>query len=220
MIKKSSFFWQKIKSIYTSIRKFFIFIERHMKKTKLFAAAMLAVLVAHSFLGVASAADTKVTFAITAWTVTIGAPAQLTMTNTLIASFTEQNLTQDFGGVDNYFWVKDLKGAKQGYSTTLQMSGDLTDADGGVLSGSALFVKVLNGLVLVDWKQERNVVLPADAASYRSLWTAQTLINRPTGAKKPKLSHYGVNLGLQITIPGGQAGGNYEGTIVYTLTEL
>lgn len=192
-----------------------------MNKLKLSAIVMLGIFVGSTALmGVASAADTKVTLAIAAGALTIGSPVELALTTPLTASFDDQTITQDFAWVENYFWVEDLKGARQGYTTTLQMSGDLLDPDGWVLSGSSVFFKVLAGLTLIAGKQEKNVVIPADSATYKSLWTAQTLINRATAAKKPQLSKYGVNIWLQVTVPGGQAGGSYAGTLVYTLTEL
>lgn len=194
-----------------------------MKKNSILLSAFLVLVASFGIIPAqtyAAPTNTQVTFALTPGEVTIGAPATLAFTNTLTASFDEQTLTQDFAGEANYFWVSDLKWSREGYSTTLSLSGDLTDPDGGVLSGSTLQFKTLGVLALMAGKNEPNVVIPTDSGTYKSLGTAQTLINRPTGNKKPQLGQYGIALGLQIVIPAGQAWGSYAGTLVYTLTEL
>lgn len=190
-----------------------------MKKTKLWAMLSLGVLAWSLLLTIgAQAANTTVNMQITAGTVTYGAPAALTFATTLTTSFAAQTLAQDFTGSANYFWVQDLKWADSGYTTTLQMSGNLV-AGSNAISGANVSFKSIGSIVTVSGSTNTWVVFDSATTSYQALNSSITFIKRLNAPNAGKIGYYGGNVNLQVNVPAGQPAGSYAGTLVYTLIE-
>lgn len=164
------------------------------------------------------AATTTVSMSITAWVVTYGAPAALTFSTTLSASFDAQTLSQWFTWASDFFWVQDLKGADSGYNTTLQLSGNLV-AWSNVISWSNVSFQAVGSINVISWSTNPRVVLDAATSSYQALNTSRNYIKRTNAANFGVIWYYSSNINLKVDVPAGQAAGSYAGTLVYTLIE-
>jgi len=63
------------------------------------------------------------------------------------------------------------------------------------------------------------VVLDAGTQNYQTLASARSFIKRNTASNDGKIGKYGSQIWIEIEIPGFQAVGSYQGTLVYTLIE-
>lgn len=157
---------------------------------------------------------------ITPGIVTIGAPASLTFSAPINVSFAAQNVEQEFTTTGNMFWVNDMKGNDSGYNTTLQFSGNLTSTGGGQIAAANIQFKASSGIVVtMSGTTSTGVLMPVGITSYQSLDTARQWIYRGTGSNMGRIGRYGQNMWLNINVPANQVGGNYVGTVVYTLIE-
>lgn len=190
-----------------------------MKKIlKIVSSISVFVLVSTLALNQAQAATTTVSMSITPGVVTYGAPASLTYTATLSASFAAQTLNQDFTGVANYFWAQDLKGADSGYNTTLQLSGNLVNG-WNAISGSAVSFKAVGSITVVSWSTNARVVLDAGTSAYQALDSSKNFVKRNNAANFGVIGYYAATINLKVDVLAGQPAGAYAGTLVYTLIE-
>lgn len=165
-----------------------------------------------------NAADTTLTFSITAGTITYGWPASLTFSNSVSATFWAQSINENFTGNNQYFWVQDLLGNNSWYTTTLQMSGHLV-AWANIISWSNISFQTVGAITTLSGTSNPRVVLDASTSWYQALNSARTYIKRDTAVNSGVIGYYGSHINLKIDIPGGQPAGSYVGTLVYTLID-
>lgn len=84
------------------------------------------------------AANVLMTVPITGGVISITAPTAFSFQGVTV-SFGSQTVTQDFTGALNYFTVSDMKGTNSGYSTTLQLSGNLTTGANSIAASNVAF---------------------------------------------------------------------------------
>jgi|GEM_PF-675956 len=190
------------------------------REKSLSIVSVLLILAWTSFSGNAIyGATTLVNLQLNAGTITITSPASLTFTTPPTVSFQSQLLAEHFSGTGNYFTVNDLKGADEGYSTTLQISGNLTTGGLSIASGNVSFKVNSTTPILMSGAANPRVLIDAASASYQAMHVARTYIYRDTALNTGAISQYGQSIFLQVTIPAGQPAGAYVGTLVYTLIE-
>lgn len=136
------------------------------------------------------------------------------------ASATAQTVTGAF--VDE-LWVEDLNGGDAGYTTTLQLSGDLTSTNGDTIPTSAVSVKTdatgAGGVTTMAGSANTRVEVDAGMAAFQTLDSARTYIKRDTAANFGLVGQYGALPELQVVIPAYTPVGTYSTTLVYTLIE-
>jgi hypothetical protein len=148
----------------------------------------------------------------------IWSPASLAITWT--TSLEQQTIEHYYSGDSSmYFLVDDGQWVDNGYTTTLQMSWNLTAWAYTIAATSASFKAASGTVTLLSGTANANVLVDTNATSYQSLDTARTLIYRNTGANWGVTWWYGVYIRLSITVPAAQPGGGYQWTLVYTIIE-
>ncbi len=172
-----------------------------------------------SFTG-ASSSNVIVSLPISAGTVTISAPASFGFSSISVA-FDAQLITNDFTGTDNRFIISDLKGHDSGYTTTLQLTGDLVSTGGSSISSGNVYFRSLGptGFLLSGTANPRVIIDSAATGGYQPLNNTRNFIYRDEALNTGVLSAYYQNISMQISVPASQAAGNYVGTLVYTLIE-
>lgn len=112
------------------------------------------------------AADVLMTLPLTGGTVTISAPTAFSFQGVSV-SFSNQTVTQDFTGVSNYFTVSDMKGHNSGYSTTLQLSGNLTTGGNSIAASNVAFKSDGSSPVLLSGATNPRVLIDGNANSFQ-----------------------------------------------------
>ena len=135
-------------------------------------------------------------------------------------STTQQNANATFGW--SWFYVDDLKWADQGYYTTVQMSGALSNWN-QTIPAANVAMKTTSvwsaGVTTQAWTSNSRVIINSAMANFQSLDQARRLIERTNWANYWVVGRYWVLPQMQLTIPAYQAVGSYTWTLVYTLYE-
>ncbi len=139
----------------------------------------------------------------------------------IIVSWSETVLEKAFSWDNNqYFWVKDLKWADQGYYTTVQ-STDLVNIwhSGTFIPAENLSLKVADRTITtIQGRENPRVTLwPRISDEYVSLAEPLTLIVRPSWTNVGNIGKYGISPILQLVIPAFQSPGEYRGKISFTI---
>lgn len=151
-------------------------------------------------------------------TLNIWSPTSLGIT--WATSLSEQTIEYYYSGdTSMYFLVDDGQGLDNGYTTTLQLSGNLTAWPYTIASTSASFKAASGTVVLLSGTANADVLIDTNATAYQSLDTARTLIYRNIGANGDITWGYGTYIRLSIVVPGAQPWGWYQWTLVYTIIE-
>lgn len=165
------------------------------------------------------AATTTLNMQVIPGSITIGSPTSLSFSSTAAASDVTQSLEQAFNGAGDYFYIQDLKGADNGYSTTLQASGPLTAGTNTIPLTNMSFKAVSGTPTLLSGTTNPRVTLNAGATSYQDFSSARTFMVRANTANNGVISKYGSQISLKVDIPGWQAVGTYTTSLVFTLIE-
>lgn len=165
------------------------------------------------------AATTTLNMQVIPGSITIGSPASLAFSGTAAASDSAQSLEQAFNGVGDYFYIQDLKGADNGYSTTLQASGPLTAGTNTIPLANMSFKTTSGTPTLLSGTANAGVTLDAGTSSYQNFSSARTFMVRPNAANNGTIGKYGSQVSLKVDIPAWQAVGTYTTSIVFTLIE-
>lgn len=138
---------------------------------------------------------------------------------TIVSSASAQTVT---GAFTDEFWVEDLKGDDAGYTTTLQLSGDLQSGTNTIAS-SNVSAKTAStwpwAIILMNGTANSNVEVDAVMATFQSLDSPVTFIKRDNAPNSGIVWQYGALPEMEVNIPAYQPVGVYTGTMVYTLIE-
>ncbi len=151
-------------------------------------------------------------------TLNIWSPGSLGIT--WATSLSEQTIEYYYSGdTSMHFLVDDGQGLDNWYTTTLQMSWNLTTWSYTIASTNASFKAASGTVTLLSGTANAGVLIDSNATSYQSLNTARTLIYRNTWANWGITWWYGVYIRLSVIVPAAQPWGGYQWTLVYTLIE-
>ncbi|USN57412.1 MAG: hypothetical protein H6766_03050 [Candidatus Peribacteria bacterium] len=197
-----------------------------MKKTNLVALIATGVGAVAVLTSLGSAAKTTdVYLTISGGQVSIGVTGNLDL-GTFTVSDVDQTVEGQYAAATNeeYFWVKDLKGADTGWYTTVQVS-DMIGAN-GTIPAANISLKVDPATVTkLSGKVNSLIEIASTWSTYQVASSPLTFIERSTGGAQAagpnggKLSMYGVLPWVQVVIPAYQEVGSYTSTITYTLIE-
>lgn len=165
------------------------------------------------------AATTTLNMAVIPWSITIWSPASLTFSSTVTASDTVQSLEQAFNSASDYFYVQDLKGSDNGYSTTFQASGPLTAGSNTIPLSNMLFKTTSATPTLLSGAANAAVSLAVGTTTYQDFSSARTFLIRNNWTNNGIISKYGSQISLKINIPAWQAVGSYSTSLVFTMIE-
>ncbi|MDD3262833.1 MAG: hypothetical protein PHR61_03220 [Candidatus Absconditabacteria bacterium] len=185
------------------------------KSTKTLLVGAFLTLVAFASMTKAQV-STDVYLTILGGNVTIGTTGAFDFGSFPVSS-TENLVEKQFTG-DDYFRVDDMKGADEGYYTTLQVT-DLSGANGSIPATNISTKVDSTSTTLINGTDNANVVVADGLLNYTPLNTAITFIKRDTGANAGKLGRYAAFPRLQVTIPAYQSVGSYQATLTYTIIE-
>ena len=116
--------------------------------------------------------------------------------------------------------MSDFQGIDSGYTTTLQLSGNITDTSGDSIAAANLALIGQPAVTLFGGTSNPNVQPTiATSSPLYPLSAIQTIIYRNDGANSGITGIYGVFLPLNLTMPPAQKSGNYQGTLVLTLIQ-
>lgn len=164
----------------------------------------------------ASSSSTTVQVVLSGWNISISSTGSFAL-GTFTVSSSSQTVSWSF---TDPFTVDDLKGADNGYYTTLQLSWGLVGPNSATIAAANVSAKVSSDTVTtVSWTTNSRVVVASGLLSFSSLDTARTFIKRDTASNFGVVGKYGSAPQLQVVIPGYTAAGTYAGTLVYTLYE-
>lgn len=133
------------------------------------------------------------------------APTALTFTGTWRPAFSVQTLEQQFNDTTaKYFKIADGVGADPGYTTTLQLDGNLTSGS-SVISASNVYFKSSSGTVdTIAGAVNPRVEIDSNALNYQSLDHATNFIIRDPASNSSVIGIYGMYIWLQVALPAEQ----------------
>ena len=142
---------------------------------------------------------------------------------------TSSSATTSSATFANEFWVEDLRGADEGYYTTLQIAstGLQSPTTSTDIPAANVSVKTAatgaGGITLMGGSANSQVVVDAGMAAFQTLDSARTFIKRDdssAGAGNGGLvGQYWVAPEIQVVVPAYTAVGSYTWVLTYTLIE-